>query len=582
PIGDLPYMLTVAAHGFYWFRLTADVPAPEWHLERGTVEDLPVVVLFDGWNSFFRDRVVPWRIGMAEKTRVQFETSLLPQYLARQRWYAAKSDGVRPARVVDDILFESPSAPGQDWLLVQAEVEGPGESTRYSMPLTLAWEGRDDERIRQLGPTGIAKTRQQAVVGLLADAGAEPALCLAVIEALAQGREVTGAHGRLRFTPTAAFERLAGADRSMLQPVRPLGVSSNTVALLGERLFIKWYRRVREGENPELEMGRHLTDVADFAHCVPVAGSVDHVAADGRVSTLALVQAFVPNQGDAWSSTVEALSRQLEGKRNHVEPPLDDSSDAFEAQMSILGRRTAELHAALGRRTGNPAFDPEPVTAADADAWLQSARAEAQYAVDLLGRHRGTWPPAMQRVAQQLCDAAPGRLAALGSDLGPPVAGRKIRTHGDYHLGQVLIVRNDFVIIDFEGEPGRDLAERRRKQSPLRDVAGMLRSFDYARQTALRQVAHTDADVDRMRPASHAWEARVRSAFLKGYQAAAIENGLVDDTAAFSAQAPLLRLFEIEKAFYELRYELNNRPDWVAVPLAGLARLLALDAGAAR
>ena len=581
PIGDLPYLLTLPAHGFYWFRLAIDVPAPEWHVERGTVDDLPVVVLFDGWNSFFRDRVVPWRIGLAERTRAQLETEQLPQFLQRQRWYASKGAAAHPARIAEHAHFEPPTPGGPDWLLMQVDVEDPGGTERYALPLALAWEGRDDERIRQLGPSAIAKARQQAVVGLLADAGAEPALGLAVIDAIAARREVSSASGRLRFTPTDAFERIAGPDRSQLTPVRPLGASSNTVVLLGEKLFIKWYRRLRAGENPELEMGRHLTDVVHFPHCVPVAGSVDHVAADGTVRTLALVQAFVPNQGDAWSSTVDELARQFEGKRAQSGAAGTDGTDTFLAAMTTLGRRTAELHAALARRTGDPAFDPEPVTADDVERWVQAVRTDAAAALDLLSRRHASLPPALLDTAQRLFAAGPRLQGTLGEGVQPPPGGSKMRTHGDYHLGQVLMVRNDFVIIDFEGEPARELAERRRKHSPLRDVAGMLRSLDYARQAALRQVAHTEADLEGLRPAADAWEQQAREAFLAGYRDVAIEQGLVQDAVAFEAQAGLLRLFEIEKALYELRYELNNRPEWVAVPLAGLMRLFELDPGAA-
>jgi maltose alpha-D-glucosyltransferase / alpha-amylase len=583
PIGELPYLLTLPAHAFYWFRLSAEAPPPDWHLDRGTVEDLPAVVLFDGWNSFFRDRVVPWRIGLAEKTRAQVETALLPRFLARQRWYDAKGAEGPAARIVDDVLFQAPAAPGLNWLFVQVDVEGHEEAARYSIPLTLAWEGKDDERIKQVGPTAIAKARQQAVVGLLADAVAEPALCLAVIDAIATRREVAGASGRLRFAPTAAFERLVGSERSLLSPVRTLGMSSNSVALLGERLFLKWYRRLRPGENPELEMGRHLTDVARFEHCVPVAGSVDHVGADGSVRTLAIVQAFVPNQGDAWNRTVDELARQLEGTRDHVEPLAgSEAADAFGTLITTLGQRTGELHAALARRSGDPAFDPEPVSDADVAAWVRAARADATATVDLLASRVQALPAAAQGAAQHLLAARDRVPGEIGTQLASPLAGVRLRTHGDYHLGQVLVANNDVVIIDFEGEPARELDERRRKHSPLRDVAGMLRSFDYARHAALRQVGHSEADVERLQPAADAAEARLRRTFLDGYRAVATAHGLAGEAAALDGEAPLLRLFEIEKAFYELRYELNNRPDWVAVPLAGLMRLFGIESGAAR
>ncbi|MGE0384491.1 MAG: maltose alpha-D-glucosyltransferase [Gammaproteobacteria bacterium] len=574
PIGDLPYLLTLAAHGFYWFRLAADAPPPDWHEERGTADDLPSIVLFDEWNSFFRERAVPWRIGMAERTRARFENEVLPQFVARQRWYAAKGEPARNARIVDSVRLDFPDAPQGGWLLVQTEVAGAAGTARYLVPLALLWEGRDDERIRQLGPAALAKVRQQAKTGLLADAGADPALCHAVVEAIGAGREISGPGGILRFVPTAAFARLAGTDREALNPVRAIGQSSNTVVMLGERLFVKWYRRLRAGENLELEMGRHLTEVAGFEHCVPVAGSVDHVAQDGTVRTLALVQGFVANQGDAWSATVDHVAGVLEASRDYVERAVDDASGGFLDLMGTLGRRTAEMHAALSRITGNPAFDPESVSAEDVDGWIRGVRAEAAVSIELLAARLGDLDPGLVDGARRLVAVDPA--GAIGNGAQLPLDALKTRTHGDYHLGQVLMVRNDFVIIDFEGEPDREIADRRRKQSPLRDVAGMLRSFDYARQAALLRVVHPQAGRDTLDAVAAEWGRRVREAYLRIYRDTAIARGLFRNADHFESLAPLLRLFEIEKAFYELRYELTHRPDWAAVPVSGLMRLFGL------
>jgi maltose alpha-D-glucosyltransferase/alpha-amylase len=496
----------------------------------------------------------------------------------RQRWYAAKTETPRIARLFDAAQFDASGVTAVGWMMVLADVETESGAARYFMPLTLAWEGREEERIKQLGPTAIAKIRQQAVIGLMADAGADPQLCQSVIEAIGARLEIPTSTGRLRFAPTGAFEQLAGNDRGVWAPVRSLGTSSNSAVLLGEKLFIKWYRRIRAGENPELEMGRYLTDVARYENCVPVAGSIDHIAPDGTISTLALVQAFVPNQGDAWSATVDQLARFLEGARNHGTQAVEDSFGGFLALMETLGRRTGELHAALARQTGNAAFDPEPITADDLADWVRAVRTDAAATFGLLSSRHDSLAPELLDIAQRLFAAGPALQARLGEDVTAPVPGVKSRTHGDYHLGQVLLVRNDFVIIDFEGEPARELSERKRKHSPLRDVAGMLRSFDYARHAALRQTSHAGADLERMLPSANEWELRVREAFMAGYRGAVIANGLYSDDASFAATGPLLRMFEVEKALYELRYELNNRPDWVAVPLAGLAQLVDLKA----
>src|SRR3970040_2429115 len=312
PIGEPPYLLTLPGCGFYWFRLATDATAPVWHAEVLAREDLPMLVMFDGWTSFFRDRVVPWRINMAVKTREHLETQVLPAWLEGQRWYASKGEAGARARLGDWALWEAGRA---STMLTFIEVAGGAEPARYFAPLTLAWEDRDEERVKALGGAAVAKVRQQASVGIMADAFADEAFCRAVVEAIGAGRELAGAQGQVRFPPTSAFAEVAYEDVNLLPVGRPKAQSSNTVVTLGERLFLKGYRRVRPGVNPEFEGGRVLTERLPFATCAPVAGAVEYTAADGTQMTLALLQAYVPNQGDGWSHTVEYLERFLEKQR---------------------------------------------------------------------------------------------------------------------------------------------------------------------------------------------------------------------------------------------------------------------------
>jgi maltose alpha-D-glucosyltransferase/alpha-amylase len=576
PIGELPYLLTIPAYGFYWFLCTADAPAPEWHEERPSVETLPVAVLFDGWNSFFRDRVVPWRIGLAEKTRQQLETDLLPGYLTRQRWHVPMGE-TRAARLaVHAVLPSSDKKQGTPWLLTLADLEPADEPTRCLLPLAIGWEDREGERAKQLAPAAIAKIRQQAVVGLLADACGDPLFNLAVVEAVAEGREVEASQGKLRFVPTAAFAAIAGGDRSALRSMRMLASTRNTPVCLGERLFLKWYRRVRTGVNPELEMGRYLSDVAGFTRCAPIAGSVDYVAPDGTVANLAVLQAFVENQGDFWTVTSEYGARQLEARRGSAEQRIEETGAGFLTLLQTLGQRTAEMHAALARETQDPAFAREAVTAEDLARWVQRARTSAAAALDLLRARRDKLSPEDRAYADALLASGPRASAELGADVTLPRGAIKTRIHGDYHLTQVLLVNNDFVLADFEGDTARDIAERRAKASPLCDIASMLRSFDYVRHAALQQVPHSDVEAQRLRPVAREWEGLGRAEFLKGYRETAIGLRLYEDGAHFEESARLLRLLEIEKAFDELRDELNHRPEWAGVPLAGVLRLLEL------
>jgi maltose alpha-D-glucosyltransferase / alpha-amylase len=568
PIGELPYLLTLPAHGFYWFRLATDVDVPRWHEEHLAPEDLPMVVLFDGWSSFFRDRVVPWRIGMAEKTGAQLETQVLPRFIEKQRWYAAKGVPIKRARLADHAVWQVGKL---GWLIPLVDVEGPPEPATYLVPLALGWEDGEDERLRGLAPATIAKVRQQANVGVLGDAFADEAFCHAVVEAIGAGKEVATARGKLRFMPTRAFAELAGNDHAELPVSRPLAQSSNTIVMLGERLFLKGYRRLRPGENPELEVGRFLTEMARFANCVPVAGAIEYHADDGTVMTVGLLQAYVANQGDGWAYTLDYVERFLEDHRTATERPPVDVHGAYLALAHTLGQRTGELHCALASPAGNPAFDPEPVTATDVTEWKRRAHEEALETFKLLAQRVEALPEPARTEARALAERTGEVVSHIESFAAPEQAMRKTRFHGDYHLGQVLLANNDFKIIDFEGEPARPLEERRVKSSPLRDVAGMLRSFNYARWAALKRAAQNDEELAKLGPLAASWEAEARRAFLGAYEESARAGGLY---GSVEEARTLLGLFELEKALYELRYEINNRPDWVRIPLAGILALV--------
>ena len=569
PIGDLPYLLTLPSHGFYWFRLSSETETLERRPEGIPLQDRPVLVLFDGWTSFFRDRVMPWRIGMAERMRQQFETETLPRHIETQRWYASKGTPIARAKLEDYVVWE---AGQRSWMLPHIVLEGSDDPVSYFVPLALAWEDSDEELIRTMAPGAVAKVRQQANVGVMADAFYDETFCRAIIEAIGQRTELPTAHGRLLFRPTAAFAGLVGDDLASLEVTQPSGASSNTVVMLGEKLFLKGYRRVRIGINPELEVGRFLTEVAKYPNCVPVAGALEHVSNDGTATTLALVQAYVPNQGDGWDYTLDYLSRYLEGIRTveAAQQPIDVHG-GFLALMHTLGERTAELHLALSKVTGDAAFDPEPIVPEDIVAWRDRAADEAGHTLDLLAERLNQLTPEVQEEAKRLLARSAqvrARVAAFpleGQD------GLKTRYHGDYHLGQVLVSRNDFLIIDFEGEPARTFEERRQRSSALRDVAGMVRSLNYARWSALRKVAHNADELAKLEPAARDWEVKARGAFLDAYKARMAAGGSAQTA---EASERLLALFEFEKAMYELRYELGNRLDWVQVPLQGILALV--------
>ena len=366
----------------------------------------------------------------------------------------------------------------------------------------------------------------------------DPGVALTLLERFGGSSIPSDRGGALEFRPTHLFETVA---RERLEPIAIMrGEQSNTSVRFGNELILKLFRRLQFGPNPEVEVGRFLTDYTEFRNAPPVVGSASYVDPQGREAALALLQRFEPNRGDAWTTTLARVRRVLEGA---------DSSESVEA-MAGLGQTTAELHLALASGTGD--FSAEPIADSDIAAWLRAVEDEVRLATEALARQ------AIHVDTATLLRRAEG-LAGLTGAL-------KTRHHGDYHLGQVL-EREDgsFVIIDFEGEPAKPLALRREKRSPLRDVAGMLRSFDYARNTALRSADRTDAA--RVAAASE-WYAAVRDAFLSTY----VRTVKAASTSLLprEIEAPLAAL-ELEKVAYEVLYELNNRPDWLPIPLAALS-----------
>jgi maltose alpha-D-glucosyltransferase/alpha-amylase len=440
-------------------------------------------------------------------------------------------------------------------------------------------------------------------MGLLYDAFADERFSQGLMKMMARNARIPLGNGWLKFSATRAFHELAGDLPEML-PVKRLALdSSNTTIAIGNRMLLKGYRRLQSGISPELEMGRFLTEAA-FANAAPLAGALEYEdEQEGTVIALAILQGFVANQGDAWTYTLDYLKRFFD---DCLQSQLSEPATAEAEEASIhgiyllfattLGRRTGELHRALAQTTGNPAFDPEPITVADMTRWLDQIREEVEMTFERLQQALDRLPEAVRDLAKRVLDAQiglprAGRYASLAAQVlearGAAAArsaqvealtpqAMKTRYHGDYHLGQVLVAKDDVIIIDFEGEPARSLEERRGKHSPLRDVVGMLRSFNYAAHAALRQVT-ADGASDQATLLSHAheWEQQTRTAFLAGYTEAA------GDSPGYPADPDqvrgLLELFALEKACYELRYELDNRPAWVEIPLGGLCELLSFE-----
>ncbi len=568
PIGELPYLLTLAGHNYYWFQLTNSEEAPAWHEEHLQPEELLTLVLFEGWHSFFRDRVVVWRTAIAEKVRRQLEEDVLPRFVVAQRWYGAKSEAVNRLVINDYVEWVTAD---YKWLVALTQIERTDcEPLSYFLPLALAWENGNEERLHAMLPTTVAKVRQQSQIGIIADAFADAAFCRAIVQSINTRQTLHCEQGIISFTPTEAFVTRAGEEFSHL-PVRPPSTQgSNTAVVLGEQLFLKGYRHLHVGIHPEFEMGRFLTDVAHFPNIAPVLGVVEYQGSDGNNMTLALLQGHIENQGDCWSYTLDYLSRFLEECLIAVEPiaAAADAHSAYLVLIQTLGQRTGELHNALGKVTGDCAFDPEPITDTELADWVVRMQADALATLDMLEQRAKGLVGTIQETAKILLTQRDALTACINACISGQINAVKTRYHGDFHLGQILLTQNDFVFTDFEGEPARPFAERRNKHSPLQDVAGMLRSFNYAAHTALAHASsERPADLAKFEPLVRDWEAEVGRVFLTAYNEVVPSSGN-------ATQRGLLNLFLLEKALYELRYELDDRPNWVGIPLLGILSLL--------
>jgi maltose alpha-D-glucosyltransferase / alpha-amylase len=563
PIGELPYLLTLPGYGFYWFALRRGVQAPAWHEERLPREELPTLVLVENWKSFSPESMPAWRTASAARLRTQLEERALPGYIANQRWFAAKGAAIRRAVLAD---YAEWNAPNGSFLLALFNVETDQGNAPYFVPLTLAFEDAEETRWARLLPAAMARVRQQATVGVLADALADEIFCRRLVEAFESRQEISLQQGTVRFTPTRAFAEIRGDAEAELALGAPRTQGSNTSVRLGERLFLKAYRHLHPGMSPELEIGRFLTEVAQFPNIVPIAGSAEYCDASGTPHAVLLLQAWVQNQGDGWDYTVNYLVRHIEDRRS-ASPEAETSHGLYLEFARTLGKRTAELHRALALPSVDPAFGPERITAEDLASWRARVREEAVRTLELLEQSQNLFEE-IGAARLELLGRRDALLERIEAMVPRELHALKIRHHGDLHLSQVLLRRDDVVFVDFEGEPARPLHERRAKLSPLRDVAGMLRSFNYARHTALRR-APAEPGEDRQRWAHMlaAWEVDTRHAFLLAYDGPARDAGIYE---ALEDNRGLIALFELEKTLYELRYELANRPDWAWIPLASL------------
>jgi len=571
PIGELPYFVTLPAYGFYWFLLAEEQESPSWHEPH--VAPLPeFVTIVMGYD---------WQNVVAGRGREQLENTALPEFLPNQRWFAAKGRRIARVESAGYVPFGG-GRPGDDGMMLAVYRVWSGadkEPQHYFLPLAMAWETRDHDPMHTLHSQAMARVRRGPRTGVLYDATASSPFAVAMTRAILAGREIAGDGVTVRFVPTRAGQAVELPDD--VEAARLGKEQSNTSMKVGETLILKALRRLEEGIHPEAEIGRFLTDVAEFGNIPPLYGHGAVTDAEGREIAFAVLQGFVRNQGDGWQWALDYLDRFLEEAELRAPEDLAESHEEgehahawFGTLIRTLGKRTAELHRAFAIETDDPAFAAEPVTDDDMAEWRRQVRWQADAARTALTRARAGLAEAHAAQVDAVLERWDTVNARIDALLGaPPADTVKTRFHGDFHLGQVVLAKDDFYFLDFEGEPVRSLAERRRKHTPLKDVAGMLRSFNYATWAALfRREALRPGALDQVAPWARDWEEHVIAGFMEGYRET-IAGAPVWPAADGEAER-LIDAFVLEKALYEIAYEAANRPAWIAIPLEGLSRVL--------
>lgn len=579
-IGEQPYFVSLGPHSFYWFRIESPAePIKIGGSGSRELQKLPQFTLDKGWDTLLEPQYL-----------YALCNDILPPYLAGQRWFSGKAKEITGCSMVDWCKL------GASFYITFIRLQYDSkEQEDYLLPMKIV-QGQPAVRLaREIPDAVLALVANKKGEGILYDALMDRASYDIFFSAIGDGRQYTTAKGgTIKALPTKIHDDLVGGADTC-STVRKLGAEqSNTSIILGDAFVLKLYRKLEQGLNPDVEMSLFLTEKKRFGSIARVVGTMQYQDGSGQEATMAMLQEFVESEGDGWSFSLNDLQQYfsqaairfglgdiaplmdlplLEGSLE--EPPLDFVAMTGEYLQAIemLGRRTAELHMALAEDKKNAAFKPEHATPAFSEQLAEVISRQIQDILPVLAGAKARLPDEVRKNAERVINSGPELLdwAAGMSGVGDKL-GQLIRLHGDYHLGQILRTKdNDFILLDFEGEPLRPLAKRRRKGSAMKDVAGMIRSFHYAAETALASAVTTYGNSrESLLPWSRAWYEWISSSFIRAYFATAAG-------AAFLPTADIgfvLDIYLLEKAFYELKYEMNNRPDWLHIPLAGIVEIL--------
>lgn len=581
-ITDKPYFLTLGPHAFYWFSLEASAPA-QIDLTAGG-DRRSVLTVKSDWAEVFQER-----------HQAELEKALRA-WLPSRRWFGGKARTIKGVHVQEAI----PVPVGKEKVyLTYVQVEYvQTEADLYALPLGCA-TGEAAEAVRREGPGGVIarlSLGNEHQEGILYDAMSNRGFCLALLDLISHRRSLTGKKGRLEACHTAVLRKLRKESGLELEPSASKAEQTNSSVIYGERLMLKLFRRLEPGVNPELEIGRLLTEQR-FPHTPPLAGALEYDDHSEEPWTIGVLTSYIPKSKSAWEYTLDTLGRfyeriqALPPEQLHA-PPIPSASvtklagveltelakdlvGTYHESARLLGERTAQMHLVLAANTQDKNFAPEPFTPHAQRGLVQGVRSQARQTFQLLNQRLKTLPPEIRPLAEEVLGLEGVLIKKAQAFYARHLSTVRIRHHGDYHLGQVLYTGKDFLLIDFEGEPSVPLSQRRIKRTALRDVAGMIRSFHYAAKSALLQQLERGTLSPALRGAAEAWApfwARwVSAIFFHAYREAAGHASFVpfnDEEMRLLLDISLLR-----KAIYELGYELSHRPDWVGIPLQGLLEL---------
>ncbi len=556
-----PYVVTLGPHGHFWFVLGAQ---PESATARGertlpTVRFQPALpTLLDGDQRKF------------------FERDVLPGYIRHRRWFGAKARSISAMRVIEQLPVSDGPEAGRLWFVEVSYRDGAPET--YTLPVQIV-RGKVARDLLQTSPQAVIARFAAEEEIVLIDAVWDPEFRGALFQLISERKRYDGRNGEVQGEPGTSLGGVGTIPKSQVLSAE----QSNSSILYENKYFLKLYRKLEDGVNPDVEVTRFLTERSGFTHVPAFAGVIEYRRAKSEPTVVCLLQSAVTSEGDAWEMTLDSVSRfyervlaqkaDLQNQTSAPGPLLNELiGGVYPERAKLLGKRTGQLHLALARDTEDRMFAPEPFNTMAQRSVYQNMRASLRRSFALLEKKLPDLPENFRKEAAQVLGAEKHILAQQQRLLDRIRGAAKIRIHGDYHLGQVLYTGKDFVILDFEGEPARPLSERKLKRSALRDVAGMMRSYQYAAYSALWQPAMRSEDVPFLERWADLWYREMSSVFLRSYLK-------TTRGAAFIPKAEgdlqiMLEAYLLDKAVYEVGYELNNRPDWVVIPIRGIKHII--------